>query len=102
MNRVEFVSVSAHISYMDKMKFLITGVAISLLSSCAQNKYVDVQSSEIKHSSPEVISLYKHQNEQMRRQESSGGFLSWLLDGRIMAIGHLVPEHCLKRNLICQ
>jgi hypothetical protein len=25
-----------------------------------------------------------------------------LLDGRIMAIGQLVPEHCLKRNLNCQ
>jgi len=86
VNRVGAVSVSAHISYMDKMNFLITGVALSLLSSCAQNKYIDVQTSEIKHSSPDVISLYENQNEQLRRQENSGGFGSWLIEGLFDAL----------------
>jgi hypothetical protein len=66
---------------MDIMKFLLTGAVLILLSSCAQDKYVDVQTSEIKHSSPDVVSLYEAENEKLRRENTSGGFVSWLLDG---------------------
>ncbi|MGJ8656735.1 MAG: hypothetical protein ACSHX6_09805 [Akkermansiaceae bacterium] len=65
------------------LKFLLSGMSIVTISSCAQTEYVDVQSSGIRHSSPEVISLYE--NEKVPTREKSSGFfsLSWLLDGML-------------------
>jgi hypothetical protein len=68
---------------MDRIKYLITGVVIISLSSCAQNKYIDIQTSELKHSSPNVLSLYEKENKERRNAHRSGGFLSWLLDGMV-------------------
>lgn len=81
MNRVELVFVVVHMVWMNALRFLVTGVMIISISSCAQQEYVDVQSSGIQHSSPEVISLYE--GEAVPNQEKSGGFLGWFLDGML-------------------
>jgi hypothetical protein len=66
---------------MSKLKFLIASLASVLFSSCAQNKYVDIQTSGLKHSSPDVISLYEIENQKQKSQAGSEGFFSKLLDG---------------------
>lgn len=65
---------------MDKIKFIMMGVSVGIFSSCAQTKYEDVQTSEIKHSSPDVISLYEAENEKNRREHSNGGAFGFLID----------------------
>lgn len=77
---------------MEIMKFIIVGVAVSLLSNCANENYVDIQTSEIKHSSPEVISLFEIENQKQKRQENSGGFFSRLLEGMIDGLFASSPD----------
>ncbi len=77
---------------MGKIIFIFVGVAVSLLPSCAKNDYVDMQTSELKHSSPEVISLYAIENNKQRRQAQSNGFFAVLLDGLISGMLGSSPD----------
>lgn len=66
---------------MEIMKFIIVGAAVSLLANCVKMDYVDIQTGEIKHSSPEVISLYEIENQKQKRKHRAESFFSKLLDG---------------------
>lgn len=66
---------------MIKLKFLITCIALGLISSCMPSNNVNIETSGLKHSSPEVISLYEAENHKQKRQSQSDGFFSMLLDG---------------------
>ena len=63
------------------MKLLMACIASGVITSCSQNKYADVHTSGLTHSSPEVISLYE--NEKRREDKHSGGFGSWLFGALI-------------------
>jgi len=68
---------------MKQKCIMTTAIAWMLFSSCAQNQYPSPETSEIKHSSPGVISLHEAEREKNARENNGRGVLGWLLDGLI-------------------